>query len=146
MRDEDAKRFLEELEDCDGDIAAWNERKQRENNSFCGFEINPEKKAKLNRLNTLCKKLAALDHLIAVEKRPTSPEERSGMVAVIFPEVYAATDSRVSALMAQIFAEADDFTISAIESDEDGEIRSSGKVRITFCVMNMWSVYGKAPF
>lgn len=144
MTDKDAERFLEELEDCEDDIVAWSERKERENKSFWGFELDPEKEKRLNRLKALGKKLNSMDGRITCDELPFSNGNRHAAVRFRFPASFFTFDKRIINAMAQLYAEADAVTLCSpyCIDEEDGE----KIIVMSFDVFDMWQTYGKAPF
>lgn len=153
MNNEDMKRFLEELEDSGGDLEYWSERKDRENDSFYGFELNPENEKRLNTLKGYCETLTKLDKGILYYEGPLTNKNRHGSVRLSLPTLFFTSNKQVAQLLSKCFAIADYFTIAAprlIDEDAEDEDfigdRNGREVVITFNVAEMWKTYGKAPF
>lgn len=152
MTNEEALNFLAELEDCADDIGLWSDRKERQNNTFRGFEVNAEKVEKLERLKKLCERLAELDNAVHFEGVYMNSRAQDGMAKITLPALFFSSDRRVMNTLAKLFAEADQVFFScpyavydeelAGDDDEPGE-----KILVmTFVVDNMWKIYMKAPF
>lgn len=146
----DANRFIEELEDCGGDIGLWHERKERENSSFWGFELDPQKVIRLITVKELCRKLHELDKHITFVDMPLENSNRHGSAQIVLPYVYFAHRD-VAAVLSRLYAESDNVFLSCPycaydeEIDEDEE-PGEKKILMTFCVEDMWQTYGKRPF
>jgi len=146
----DAERFEDELEDCDGDIDEWMTRKGRENESFWGMELDPEKEKRLNYIKALCRKLHKLDKHIEYVDMPLTNRNRNGMAQVLFPPTYSAFRD-VVAVLAKLYAVADDVALTCPYALYDEEIDGDEEpwpkeIVMTFGVHDMWLTYGKAPF
>ncbi len=152
MNEDMLNRFEEELEDCGGDIELWKERKLRENESFFGLEIDPEKMKRLEKIRDMCLALARLDSGVICLPNRLTPENRHGTVQVSLPPLMFSADPRVTKILSDIFRLADAFSMAAprlICEDEDDEFtgpRDGREIVLSFGVHNMWKVYGKAPF
>lgn len=152
MTDDMMKRFDEELADSGDDIELWKMRKNMENESFWGMEIDPAKQERLEKLQARCILLAKRDHAIRYMPEELTPQNRNGTVRLSLPPVLFSFDKRVSSDLAALFKLADDFCISAprlVSEDEEDEFlgtRDGKEILLTFGVHDMWKTYGKAPF
>ena len=153
MNNDEAKRFLDELEASGDNIGLWADRKERENRTFTGLEVNPEKLKRLNEMRKLCQTLHKLNGDILYKELPFDSSNRHGGVQISFLPLEFITDKRITNIMAKLFARADHFTIIAprlADEDSDDEdftgARAGREVAITFDVADMWQTYGKAPF
>ena len=152
----DYEKLNEELDDCGGDIELWKARKAAENDSFWGMELDPEKEKRLNRLTNMAKRLSRLDKGIKFIERPLTNADRHGSTSIEFPSTFFASDARISKLLARLFYDSDDFSMSTMQRIDDPEeieriareygAIDGGKVRMSFTICDMWSVFGKAPF
>ena len=151
MTNEEALNFLAELEDCADDIELWADRKERQNKTFHGIEVNAEKVAKLERLKKLCERLAELDEAIRFDGVTLNSRTRNGTAKITLPALFFSDNRRVMNTLAKLFAEADHVFIScpyALYDEEDAEGDEPGEkiLVMTFAVADMWGVYMKAPF
>lgn len=151
MTKEEARRFEEEMEACGGDLELWEARKNRENESFMGFELEPEKVKRLNSMKALARRLAFLDSAIKYEERPATQDQRHMGVKLLLPPLYFTSDRRVSNTLAQLYAAADFVGMScpfALYDEEiDGDEEPGEKlICMNFEVKDMWKSYGKMPF
>ena len=152
MDEELAKQFLEELKATGGDLAEWIDRKGQENESFTGLELDPEKLKRMATIQTLCKSIKKLDKYVDYRVLPLRQGNRHGGIQLQICSVNVWTDKRILDALSQLFKLADAVTISAaglIKDDDDEyeeEQEQSKGIVLTFDVMDMWKMYGKAPF
>ena len=145
----DPQQFNDELEECGGDLGTWIERKERENRTFVGLEINPEKEKRLNYIKELCRQLHMLDNEIEVIEAPFTQDNRNGMAHIILPYLFEFSE-RTMPIMAKLYAAADFATMSCpyciYDEEIDGDDVPKKEIAITFHVLDMWKTFGKGPF
>ena len=153
MDGELAKQFLEELKAAGGDFAEWIDRKVQENKSFTGLELEPEKLKRMAKIQELCKNIKKLDKYTDYKVLPLTQSNRHGGIQLRICTVNVWTDKRILDALSQLFKLSDAVTISAaglIKDDDDDEYEEereqSPGIVLTFDVMDMWKIYGKAPF
>ena len=155
MDEELAKQFLEELKASGGDIAEWIDRKVQENESFTGMELEPEKLRRMAQIQALCKSIKKLGKYTDYKVLPLTQSNRHGGIQLKICSVNVWTDKRILDALSQLFKLADAVTISAAglmqdDDDDDDEYEEereqSPGIVLTFDVMDMWKIYGKAPF
>lgn len=155
MDEELAKQFLEELKASGGDFAEWIDRKGRENESFTGLELEPEKLKRMAKIRALCKGIKKLDKYTEYKVLPLTHSNRHGGIQLKICAVNVWTDKRILDALSQLFKLSDAVTISAAglmkdDDDDDDEYEEereqSPGIVLTFDVMDMWKIYGKAPF
>lgn len=152
----DYEKFNEELDDCGDDIELWKARKAAENDSFYGIELDPAKVEKWNKLTSMAKSLSKLHKSIKFFDEPLENTARHGYIAIEFPSTFFSSDSRISKLLARLFYNSDDFFLSSMKQIDDPEeieriareygAIDGGRIKITFVLCDMWSIFGKAPF
>ena len=159
MDEELANQFLEELKASGGDFAEWIDRKVQENESFTGLELEPEKLKRMAKIQSLCKSIKKLDKYTEYKVLPLTQSNRHGGIQLKICAVNVWTDKRILDAISQLFSLADAVTISAAGlmkeddddeydeyDDDDEEQEQSPGITLTFDVMDMWKIYGKAPF
>ena len=152
MNEDSMSRFEEELEDCGGDIELWKYRKNRENESFRGLEIDPEKMKRLETIRAKCRALARLDSGVICLPNRLTPQNRNGVARISLPPVMFSSDGRVLSVLSELFRLADDVAMAAprlVSEDEDDEFtgpRDGREIVLSFGVHNMWKTFIKAPF
>lgn len=124
-------RTLKEIKDYVGDFAAWLEDKGDEIDRFRGVTINKEKEQRLADMRAKCMELHKLDSGIAHTYSPFDRTNRHGTVLVTLPEVFSSHDKRVTKILSELYAEADDVCFSSL-----GE-----GIRLSFSVLDMWDEY-----
>lgn len=148
------KNFDEELEACGGDIELWKARKNLENESFWGMEIDPAKKKRLDDLNARCAALAKMENRIRIIPSKLTPENRHGGVRLSLPPLLFVYDKRIMNCLSELFKLADDCVMSVPrlfdddDDDDDAYIgpRDGREIILSFYIHDMWQTYGKAPF
>ena len=145
----DPKQFEEELDDCGGDVGLWSLRKERENSTFFGLEIDREKEKRLNYIKGLCRRLSELYDDVEFIDYPMTPDRRNGMAQLALPWLFDVAGDALP-IMSKLYAAADFATLSSpycsYDEEIDGDDVPEKKVFISFDVLDMWNTYGKGPF
>ena len=124
-------KTLKEIKDHDYDFEAWLEDMGDEIDRFRGVEINREKEQRLADMRAKCMELHKLDSGIVHTYSPFDCTNRHGTVLVTLPEVFSSHDKRVTKILSELYAEADDVCFSSL-----GE-----GIRLAFSVLDMWDEY-----
>lgn len=112
-------------------IYRYAEAKMDELNAYWGTDLNEEQASKLQFLHDTAVQLSDLDNKVTVNVvfNNTTP---NGMVILNYPSLYFSTDTHVGALMAKLFAGAEDVSFSAL----------GGDICVSFGIRNMWNTNG----
>lgn len=159
LNEQDKEQFIEELKACGWNLGEWIDRKGRENESFTGLEIDPDKLKRLNTIIAICLKIKKADRYVNFDVLPLGAENRHGNVRLILPIANVWMSRSTLDMFSQLFqladavhlvaptliADVDDDDEYEYDDDEE-EVDQEDKIVLSFSVMDMWKMYGKAPF
>lgn len=159
LNEQDKEQFIEELKACGWNLGEWIDRKGRENESFTGLEIDPEKLKRLNTIIAICLKIKKADRYVKFDVLPLGADSRHGNVRLILPIANVWMSRSMLDMFSQLFhladavhlvapaliADVDDDDEDDYDEDEE-EVPQEDKIVLSFSVMDMWKMYGKAPF